>query len=333
MRAVARRSLLLALPLITVLGAPLVIDDRFVLKVLSLVGINALIVVGLALLFGYAGQISLGHAGFVGIGAYTSAFVTVRLGWPWISGLVLAALLAAIGGLLIALPSLRLRGHYLAMATLGFGELMFIAFVEAEPITGGVDGFRGIPYASIGSFEFNTAEANYWLVWILVGLAILVAYNIVGLRPGLAMRALHGSELGARACGIDVVKLKVQAFVISAGMAGVAGALYAHLIGFVSPSVFTLHFSIILLAMTVLGGTSSIAGPVIAAVLLTMLPHLDAVIPGMPGTVATVLQDWQSDIYGLAIILVMLFLPGGVAGSLRRLSNRRNVTAERSDAA
>ena len=333
MSATLRRSLALVVPLIVVLGVPLVIDDRFVLKVLSLVGINVLIVVGLALLFGYAGQISLGHAGFVGIGAYTSAFVTVRLGWPWVAGLVLAALLAAFGGLLLALPSLRLRGHYLAMATLGFGEIMFIAFVEAEQITGGVDGFRGIPYAWIGSFEFETAEANYWLVWLMAGLAMLIAYNIVRLRPGRAMRALHGSELGAKACGIDVVRLKVQVFVISAGMAGVAGALYAHLIGFISPSVFTLHFSIILVAMTVLGGTSSIAGPVIAAVLLTMLPHLDAIVPGMPETVASVLQDWQADIYGLAIILVMLFVPGGVAGALRRFSSRKDASVERSDAA
>jgi len=309
------------------------VDDRFVLKVLTFVGINALVVVGLALLFGYAGQVSLGHAGFMGLGAYTSAYVTVRLEWSWLAGIVAAALVAAVGGLLLALPSLRLRGHYLAMATLGFGEIMFIAFVEAEPLTGGVDGFTGIPYASVGAFEFGTPELNYWLVWATALLSVAVAYNVVRLRPGRAMRALHGSELGARACGVDIVRLKVQVFVLSAALAGIAGALYAHLVGFISPSIFTLHFSVILLAMTVLGGTSSIAGPVLAAALLTLLPYVDAILPGVPESVATFLSEWETDIYGLSIILVMLFAPGGVAGLLRRIGARRGRSSMEREAA
>ena len=127
------------------LAAPVVVTDRFVLKVLTFAGINVIIVIGLSILFGYAGQISLGQAGFMGIGAYSSAYVTTELGWPWLSGILLGATLAGIGGLLLALPSLRLKGHYLAMATLGFGEIMHIAFVEAKPVTGGIDGIGGIP--------------------------------------------------------------------------------------------------------------------------------------------------------------------------------------------
>jgi len=327
------RGLLLAVPALLIVLVPLLVDDRFVLKVLTFVGINALVVVGLALLFGYAGQVSLGHAGFMGLGAYTSAYVTVRLEWSWLAGIVAAALVAAVGGLLLALPSLRLRGHYLAMATLGFGEIMFIAFVEAEPLTGGVDGFTGIPYASVGAFEFGTPELNYWLVWATALLSVAVAYNVVRLRPGRAMRALHGSELGARACGVDIVRLKVQVFVLSAALAGIAGALYAHLVGFISPSIFTLHFSVILLAMTVLGGTSSIAGPVLAAALLTLLPYVDAILPGVPESVATFLSEWETDIYGLSIILVMLFAPGGVAGLLRRIGARRGRSSMEREAA
>jgi len=323
MRRPAVRLMSYGIPVLLVMVAPLLVEDRFVLKVLTFVGINALVVVGLALLFGYAGQVSLGHAGFVGLGAYTSAYATVRLGWPWLGGMAAAALVASLGGLLLALPSLRLRGHYLAMATLGFGEIMFIAFVEAESLTGGVDGFTGIQFASVAGFDFRTPAQNYWLVWGVTLLAAAVAYNIVRLRPGRAMRALHGSELGARACGVDIVRLKVQVFVLSAALAGLAGALYAHLVGFISPSIFTLHFSVILLAMTVLGGTNSIAGPVVAASLLTLLPYVDAVLPGVPESVASFLSDWETDIYGLAIIVVMLFAPGGVAGLLRRAGVRR----------
>ncbi len=332
MPAALKRTLVFAAPAALLMALPLLVDDRYLLKIFTLVGIDVLVVVGLALLFGYAGQISLGHAAFVGIGAYASAFVTVRLGWPWIAGFAVAALLASLGGLLLALPSLRLKGHYLAMATLGFGEIMFVAFVEAEPLTGGVDGFRGIPFASIGAFEFKTPQQNFWLVWGVCILATLLVYNIVHARPGRAMRALHGSESGAKACGVDIVRLKVQVFVASALMAGIAGSLYAHLIGFISPSVFTLHYSIILVAMTVLGGTSSIAGPLVAAVLLSLLPYIDSIVPGIPDSVASFLQDWQTDIYGLVIILVMLFLPGGVAGAIRRFSARRSFDGEGGDA-
>ena len=200
------RTLRALAPLIAIAVAlivPLVVSDRFLLKVFTFCGINALVVVGLALLFGYAGQVSLGHAAFMGLGAYTSAYCTVELGWPWLLGFVAAGAVAALGGLVLAVPSLRLKGYYLAMATLGFGLLMSLAFVQAEPVTGGVDGFTGIPFPTIGPVEFRSASSLYWLVWGCVGIAVLVAHNITSLRPGRAMRALHGSELGAQACGVD----------------------------------------------------------------------------------------------------------------------------------
>ena len=134
-----------------VAAVPLFLDDRFLLKIFTFVGLHVLIVTGLALLFGYAGQVSLGHAAFVGLGAYTLAYTTTSLGLPWLLGLAAAVVVAALGGFVLAVPSLRLHGHYLAMATLGFGELMTLVFVEVEPITGGVDGFTGIPLPSIGS--------------------------------------------------------------------------------------------------------------------------------------------------------------------------------------
>lgn len=311
-----------------VAAAPLVItgsDSRYVLKVLTFVGVNALIVTGLALLHGYAGQISLGQAAFYGLGAYASAYATATLGWPWPAGLTLAAVLSGAGGILLALPSLRLKGHYLAMATLAFGEIMRVAFVEAKGITGGPDGFSGVPFASVGGFVFDTPQLNYWLVWGFVALAVWVSANVVGGRPGRSMLALHGSELGAMASGVSITGLKVRVFTISAVFAGVAGALYASVVGFISPSTFSLHLSVILVAMAVLGGTRSLAGPLLATALLTLVPFADAVLPGLSREALTFIQEWEADLYGLIIIAVMLLAPGGLSGLARRLASVRGV--------
>ncbi len=310
---------------VTVLVAvmPFLITDRFLLKIFTFAGINALVVAGLALLFGYAGQVSLGHSAFVGIGAYTAAVLVVRFEAPWLVAFAAAGALAAVGGFVLALPSLRLKGHYLAMATLGFGELMALAFKEAEPITGGVDGFTGIPFPSVGSFEFRDPALLYWLVWGVTGASLVLLANTTSLRPGRAMRALHGSELGAQACGVDITGVKVRSFVVSAALAGFAGALYAGAVGFISPTVFSVAASVTFLAMTVVGGTGSLAGPVAAAVALTLLQYVDALLPGLSREAGQVLQSYQEDVYGLAIVLVVLFAPSGIAGLLRRRGGER----------
>ena len=301
-----------------VAAVPLFLDDRFLLKIFTFVGLHVLIVTGLALLFGYAGQVSLGHAAFVGLGAYAMAYATTSLGLPWLLGLVAAVVVAAAGGFVLAVPSLRLHGHYLAMATLGFGELMTLVFVEAEPITGGVDGFTGIPLPSIGSMEISEPSGLYWLVWGFTGVALAISASLVRRRPGRAMRAIHGSELGAEACGVDIVGVKVRTFVISAAFAGLSGALYASFVGFISPSLFTLQQSVTYLAMAVIGGTASLGGPAAAATLLTLLEYLDALIPGISRETALLVQEYQADVYGIAIILVVLFAPGGIASLWRR---------------
>ncbi|MDZ4178266.1 MAG: branched-chain amino acid ABC transporter permease [Coriobacteriia bacterium] len=314
-----------ALAFVAVFALPLFVtgtDARYVLRVFTFVGVNAIIVTGLALLFGYAGQVSLGHAAFFGLGAYASAYATVRLDLPWIVGLLAAVMLTALGGMLLALPSLRLKGHYLAMATLAFGEIMHVAFVEASEITGGPDGFSGIPFASLGSLNFDTPQSAYWLVWGFAGLGLLLAHNIVRGRPGRAMLALHGSEAGALASGVRTVGLKVRVFTLSAAYAGVAGSLYAHSIGFISPSSFGLHLSVILVAMAVLGGSRSLAGPVFAAVLLTLVGYADAVIPNLSRDALALIQDWQADLYGTVIIVIMLVAPGGLAAIARRVFRR-----------
>ncbi len=305
-----------------VVALPVFVSDRFLLKVLTFAGVDVIVITGLALLFGYAGQISLGHAAFVGIGAYTSAITTVTLGWPWLAGVLSGMVVAAIGGFLLALPSLRLRGHYLAMATLGFGQIMFMVVREAESLTGGQNGFRGIGPAELFGYEFTGPRAFYWLVWVLALGALLLARNIVGMRPGRAMLALHGSEQGAMASGVDITRVKVQVFTVSAVLAGMAGALKAHMVGFISPSLFALHDSVEYVAKTIVGGTASLAGPAVSAVGFRLLEDVDAVIPGLPDAVAKTIEAWLADIYGLTIIVVMLFASRGIAGLLRRLAQR-----------
>ncbi|MDZ4166460.1 MAG: branched-chain amino acid ABC transporter permease [Coriobacteriia bacterium] len=312
MRYSIRAAVILALTF-GVAITPFVMTDRYILRILTFVGINLIMVAGLSLLFGYAGQISLGQAAFYGLGAYTSGYLA-KAGVPWLLALVGGVAVAAIGGLLIALPSLRLKGHYLAMATLGFGEIMLFFFTETESVTGGSNGLRGIPAASIGPLEFATPVAKYFLVWSVVGIVLVLAANIVRRRPGRALRAIHGSETGAQACGIDTVKVKIQVFVLSAGLGGLAGVLYAHYVGFVSPSTFTLHYSLILVTMVALGGMGSLGGAVAGTVLLTLLPYVDAIIPGLPRSTVELIQDWTNDIYGMVLILVMLFMPRGLAG-------------------
>lgn len=298
-------------------AVPMMTDDRYLLKVLVFVGINVIVVAGLALLFGFAGQVSLGHAGFVGIGAYTSAHLTAALGLPWIVGVLAATTVAALGGLGLAIPSLRLRGHYLAMATLGFNEIMYVVFREARALTGGNDGLSGIPFPEFAGVEIDSPAGIYLLVWGIAIVVVVLVANILRGRPGRAMRGLHGSEIGVLACGVDIARLKIQTFALSAGLAGLAGALYAHAVGFIAPSTFSLEHSVILLAIVVVGGIGSLAGPLTAAVALTLLPYADSLIPGLGKEAVAFMQEWEADIYGIAMIMVVIMAPKGIGGLIR----------------
>ncbi|MBN2247292.1 MAG: branched-chain amino acid ABC transporter permease [Coriobacteriia bacterium] len=309
----------IAIAAAAVAAVPVLSPDRYLLKVLVYVGVNVIVIAGLALLFGHAGQISMGHAAFVGIGAYTSAYCVGHVGLPWLVGALAGTALAAAGGLVLALPALRLRGHYLAMATLGFNEIMYVAFREARGITGGGDGLGGISYPEVAGLSIDSPVGVYLLVWGVALVVLLLVANILRSRPGRAMRALHATENGALACGIDTVGLKIRTFALSAGLAGLAGALYAHSVGFISPGTFGLDQSVIYVAIVVVGGAGSLAGPVLAAIALTLLPYADALIPGLGKDAVALLQDWEADIYGIAMIAVVILAPAGIGGLLTRL--------------
>jgi len=275
------------------------------------VGINGIIAIGLSLLMGYAGQISIGHAAFFGLGAYTSAVLTAKLGFhPW-GAFFMGILLSSCVALIIGIPSLKLKGHYLAMATLGFGEITYIVFNELTDITGGPSGIGGIPKISLAGYTMNTDIKYYFFVWAFLLLILTLSLNLIHSRIGRALRSIHDSEVAANAMGINTSKLKIQVFMISAVFGSVAGSLYTHYVTFVSPSSFGLFFSILLVMMVVIGGMHSVWGALIGATLLTILPEF-----------LRALKDFEIFVYGAVLLLIMIFLPRGLIGGLEYLFNR-----------
>jgi branched-chain amino acid transport system permease protein len=189
-------------------------------------GINALVAIGLSILMGYAGQISLGQAGFYGIGAYVSAILSAKYGMPVVASLAVAMIAAGIASVLLAIPALRLKGHYLAVATLGFGEIVHVALNEWG--TGGPSGFGDIPHFGMFGYTFTTANEYFYLVWGIVAVVMIFSFNLINSRIGRAFRAIHDSELASNAMGVDVAALKEKVFILSALYAALAGGLYAH---------------------------------------------------------------------------------------------------------
>lgn len=287
------------------------------------IGILTIVIVGLNLLMGYAGQISLGQAAFYGIGAYTSAIMTtlasrhaVLVGvsdtwwWPWLAilvGMVVTGAFAYVMGR----PILRLRGNYLAMATLGLGIVTYILFREGEDFTGGNDGIPGIPRLAIGTlFQFWPMQRYYYLVWGAAILVIIIALNIVNSRVGRALRAVHGSEVAANTLGVDTDRCKVQVLVISAMMASLAGSLYAHFQALIAPTPFNFQSSVELVVMAAVGGLASVWGApfgvtvtfVIREVLRARLHAVLHIAGGEHELIA----------YGVILVAIMIFMPEGL---------------------
>jgi branched-chain amino acid transport system permease protein len=297
-----RRWTLPAAIALSVAVAPLVAPNPYVVRIMAQAGIAVLVATGLNLVFGYAGQVSLGHAAFYGVGAYTSAVLTAKLGWHPLAGIAGAAVVTAATAYVIAVPTLRLKGHYLAMATLGLNEIVTILLVEWAWLTGGPSGFRDIPRLRLAGLVFESHTMSYYLVWAFALLGMLVARNLVSSRQGRALRALHDADVAAAACAVDVARAKVRIFVISAVYAGVAGALYAHFVTFISPPTFSVAASIGFLVMVVLGGMGTLAGPVVGALILTFGPEY-----------LRAYQDYTLMVYGALLVATMVFVPRGLA--------------------
>jgi branched-chain amino acid transport system permease protein len=271
----------------------------------------------LGLLQGYVGEISIGHAAFFGIGAYTSALLTLKGGLSFWLSLPLAGLVTMGFGYLIGLVSLRLRGPYFAICTLGFGEIIRMVFVNWREVTGGPDGITGIPSPQGlplpfgGNLAFTGKQANYFLIYTLVLLTLGVLVRLIRGRPGRAFMAVREDSVYAECIGINVMQCKRLAFVVSTFFAGLAGCLYAHYEHFISPYSFGTGQSFDLVIMVILGGMGTLMGPIIGAILLTLIPELLHAI-----------RDYRMVIYGLLLMVIIIYLPHGLMGLWRSISAR-----------
>lgn len=308
-----RRFIKIVFPMLLILTLallPLFNNSNYLLSTLIFIGIYSIVTISLCLLMGYAGQISLGHAAFYGMGAYGSAILTLKFALnPWLA-LVAAAAITAVVAWAIGIPTLKLKEHYLALATLGFGVIVYIIFTQETAWTGGPSGLIGIPYLSLGSLVFDTDLSYYYLVWVIVLFTIYLATNIVNSRVGRALRAIHGSETAAEAMGVDTAAYKLKIFVLSAAFASIAGSLYSHYITMINPSPFGFKMSIEFVLMAVVGGIASIWGPLVGVSVVIYLTQwlrdsIPYLIPSAGGEVEIIA-------FGLILAVIMIFMPEGL---------------------
>jgi len=294
--------------LVGMVALPWCLTNEYYVNVLIISGLNAIVAVGLNLLLGFAGQISLGHAAFYGLAAYTTSILTTTYNLPIIVGLLAGILLVGLVAYLIGIPTLKLSGHYLAMATLGFGIIVYIVFNETIELTGGPSGFVGIPRLSLFGYSFDSDLSYYYLVIFVLAIVLMFSLNLIRSRIGRALRAIHTSEKAAQISGIDIARYKLFIFVLSAILAAVAGVLYAHYLEFIAPSSFGFNHSVLLVTMVVLGGMTNVWGAVAGAFFLTMLPEF-----------LRVFENIEFLLYGFILIVCMMFLPEGIVGGIQKL--------------
>lgn len=287
---------------LVLLAVPFVAPNAYVVSLANVALINVILIASLNLLMGFGGQISLGHAGFFGLGAYASGIINVKLGLsPWF-GLPVAALVASLAALLIGIPALRLRGLYLSMATLGFNAILVVMFNRLIDLTGGPNGLLGVRPFSFAGISLNSEARAFPLVWLVSLLVMVAILNLLRSRTGRALRAVATNELGADAIGIDSFNTKLLFFVVTAGMAGIAGSLYVHINQYASPETFDISAAILLVVMVALGGSGTYWGPVTSALILTVVPQL-----------LLDYEDAELMLFGLGMLIVLILFPGGLA--------------------
>ena len=293
------------------LAIPLLAQDAYIIQLLNIAILNAIVVIGLNYVTGWAGQINFGQAAFYGLGAYTTALAT-KSGLPWITTPFLSAIVVIAASLVLGLPTMRLRTFYLAMTTIGFGEIIRLIIVHWEPVTGGTSGLRAIPGISIFGIGPQGQAQHYYLLVTALALAVTIAVRIRHSQLGRAMIATRDSEIAAEQSGVDTTRIKLIAFMIGAVYAGLAGCLYASSIRFISPDSFSGTQAILLMTMLIVGGMGSIPGSVFGAVALTILPEA-----------LRFLGQWYLVLYGLGVIAVIVLAPGGLASLASYFQLRR----------
>src|SRR5436309_12943234 len=296
----------LAAPATTILLAltlPLWLESPYFLHVVIMAGLFGVLALSLNLLLGYTGQLSLGHAAFFGIGDYTSALLTLTLAWSFWPALAAAIALAGTAGWFIGRLSLKLRGAYFVLVTISFAGVISLVSVNWIELTNGPLGLPGVPAPELGPWSLRTKTAYYYLVLAAVALSYVVSRRLVDSRIGRAFVALRENEALAESVGGDVTRCLVLAAVVSAAGAGLGGSLYAHYTRFVSPEVFLFTYTVTMVIMVVAGGKGTLAGPLVGAVLFTVLPETLRAVASW---------QWQMLAYGLLLVLLLFFLPRGI---------------------
>jgi branched-chain amino acid transport system permease protein len=297
-------GLCLALAFLAPLGL-----NGYGIYILTLTEIFAIVALGLNLLTGYAGQISLCHAAFFGVGAYATAILTQKAGIPFLLSLLIGALFTAVIGALAAVPAMRLKNLYLAIATLGLGVVLQKIIFEWRSLTNGGGGFA-LPAPDIAGFEL-TATGLYYLTLLFLILGLWGAWNISRGRTGRALLMIRESEIAAGSLGIAAARYKVTAFAVSAFYAAIAGGLFAYLVRYINPESFNVGLSIAFLSMVVIGGLGTIGGSILGAVFYVVVPELLRGIKDAPGLV-----------FGLLLVIVMVLMPQGLWGLVRHVARR-----------
>lgn len=294
----SRAIISIALCGLAAMAVPAFSGSGYELQVLNLAILNSIVVLGLNFVTGWTGQVNFGQAAFYGLGAYATALAS-KAGVPWVVTPFLSIGVVIVASLMLGLPTLRLRSYYLAMTTIGFGEIVRLCIVHWEPVTGGTSGLRAIPGISLFGLTMEGQEQHYYLLLAVLALAILVAVRIRHSALGRAMIATRDSEIAAELSGVNTVHIKLAAFMIGAVYAGIAGSLYASSIRFVSPDSFTGTQAVLLMTMLIVGGMGSIVGCIVGAVSLTFLPEL-----------LRFMGQWYLVFYGLGVVAVIMLMPG-----------------------
>lgn len=282
---------------------PALITSKYLIQLINTAIVFLIIVMGLNYVIGFSGQISLAATGFWGIGAYTSALLSTKLGVPFWWALLASSVFATLFGFVIGFPTLKLKQFYLGIATVGFGEIAALILLNWTSLTNGADGLPGIPKPALGTFVFNSDFRFYYILLATALILLLVSVRIKNSRFGRGLLAICEDELAAEVAGVPTHWYKMLAFALSAFYAGAAGSLYAHLIGYISPDLFVFRQSIIFLCMFMIGGSGYIAGPIIGSVLLTLLPEW-----------MRFLREYYMAIYGLAVVVLAIGMPTGIMG-------------------
>lgn len=299
---------------VALLVFPFVATTPYQIHILNLSGIYILVSFGLNIAMGFAGQFNLAMGALWGVGSYTAAILNTQAGTPFWLTLPAAIIVTGLVGALVGLPSLKVRSHYLAIVTIGLGQVINILMLNLEPFTGGALGIGNIKKPSLFGFLIGDDKSFYFLILFVVILGYVIARQIVGHRIGRTFRAIRDDYQAAKAMGVNTAFYQILAFVISAAYAGAAGALFAHLNSYISPDIYEFKSTLFVMTMTMVGGMGSLVGSIGGGLALPILNEYLRVI-----------KDWQKVAYGLSIMMVVLFMPGGVIELTRRMRNTRKI--------